>query len=245
MHVHIHTLRCLCHKWEPSGLKHCSVARTKARGEPWQKWHEHDGEEPEASHCSAEEWEFRMLNLALFEHDPGFHTHARACTTCKRLRRLASACCVLGHHEKGYISRRPQSQLCDAHRLPPCPRCTLKQQGVRHCCARGHQHVCTPFPTHRKRKLSSHSRVSHQKPCLSRPTQPLSVSQRSPHCPPTPLAPKCRRPKSPPPPSPPPHACTTGAGGDGCRGYSTSTASCVEAWQVQHSGYLTNTLQRF
>ena len=33
---------------------------------------------------------------------------ATACTTCKRLRRTAEACCALGHHADDHIARRPQ-----------------------------------------------------------------------------------------------------------------------------------------
>ena len=126
-----------------------------------------------------------------------------ACTTCKRLRKSASACYALGHHAVGYVSRRPQSQLCKAHKLPPCPRCALKQWGVRHCCSRGHHRVCTLVPTHRKRTLSAQPLGPNKKRCLWRPARPPTISLRSPHCPPTPLAPKRRRPKSPAPPSPP------------------------------------------
>ena len=79
---------------------------------------------------------------------------ATACTTCKRLRRTAEACCALGHHAEDHIARRPELQLCPLHGLPPCLRCTLKQRGVRHCCQRGHHKVCTPVPVRRKRPLT-------------------------------------------------------------------------------------------
>ena len=127
---------------------------------------------------------------------------ATACTTCKRLRRTAEACCALGHHADDHIARRPQLQLCPLHGLPPCPRCTLKHRGVCHCCQRGHHKVCTPVPVHRKRPLTQ-SQLPNKRP---RPQGSARISTgllRSPHQPPTPLAPKRRRLKSPPPLSPP------------------------------------------
>ena len=128
---------------------------------------------------------------------------ATACTTCKRLRRTAEACCALGHHADDHIARRPQLQLCPLHDLPPCPRCTLKQRGVRHCCQRGHHKVCSPVPTRRKRPLAAHSQLPNKRPCLQGPARISTGLLRSPHQPPTPPAPKRRRPKTPPPPSPP------------------------------------------
>ena len=44
----------------------------------------------------------------------------------------------------GYVDHRPLSKVCQAHGLPPCPRCSLMQRGVRHCCQRGHHKVNTP-----------------------------------------------------------------------------------------------------
>ena len=126
-----------------------------------------------------------------------------ACTTCKRLRRTAEACCALGHHADDHIARRPQLQLCPLHGLPPCPRCTLKQRGVRHCCQRGHHKVCTPAPARRKRPLAAHAQLPNKRPRLQGPARISTGLLRSPHQPPTPPAPKRRRPKTPPPPSPP------------------------------------------
>ena len=128
---------------------------------------------------------------------------ADACTTCKRLRRTAEACCALGHHTDDHIARRPQLQLCPLHGLPPCPRCTLKQRGVRHCCQRGHHKVCTPVPARRKRPLAAHAQLPNKRPRLQGPARISTGLLRSPHQPPTPPAPKRRRPKTPPPPSPP------------------------------------------
>ena len=128
---------------------------------------------------------------------------ATACTTCKRLRRTAEACCALGHHADDHIARRLQLQLCPLHGLPPCPRCTLKQRGVCHCCQRGHHKVCTPVPMHRKRPLTTQSQLPNKRPCLQGPARISTGLPRSPHQPPTPPAPKRRRPKTPPPPSPP------------------------------------------
>ena len=55
-------------------------------------------------------------------------------------------------HTYTHLDRRPLSKTCALHGLPPCPRCTLMQRGVRHCCARGHhkvsQSVCTSTQTH-------------------------------------------------------------------------------------------------
>ena len=124
------------------------------------------------------------------------HT-ALACMTCKRLRKSAEECCKLGHHAASHVARRPQLQLCPLHNLPPCPRCTLKQRGVRHYCDRGHHKVCTPVPAHRKRTLPMQSLLPHKKPCLQRPARHSSGLLRSPHQPPTPPAPKRRRPKTP------------------------------------------------
>ena len=128
---------------------------------------------------------------------------ADACTTCKRLRRTAEACCALGHHVDDHIARRPQLQLCPLHGLPPCPGCTLKQRGVRHCCQRGHHKVCTPVPARRKRPLAAHAQLPNKRPRLQGPARISTGLLRSPHQPPTPPAPKRRRPKTPPPPSPP------------------------------------------
>ena len=124
------------------------------------------------------------------------HTHTHT-------RKSAEECCKLGHHAASHVARRPQLQLCPLHNLPPCPRCTLKHRGVRHCCDRGHHKVCTPVPAHRKRTLPMQSLLPHKKPCLQRPARHSSGLLRSPHQPPTPPAPKRRRPKTPPPPSPP------------------------------------------
>ena len=128
---------------------------------------------------------------------------ATACTTRKRLRRTAEACCALGHHADDHVARTPQLQLCPLHGLPPCPRCTLKQRGVRHCCQRGHHKVCTPVPMRRKRPLTAQSQLPNKRPCLQGPARISTGLLRSPHQPPTPPAPKRRRPKTPPPPSPP------------------------------------------
>ena len=183
--------------------------------------------------------------LAPQQGQPHYTTHKQpACTTCKCLRKSARACCALGHHAVGYVSRRPQSQLCEAHQLPPSPRCVLKQRGVWYCCSWGHHRVCTPVLTHRKRMTSAQPPGPNKKPRLSRPAQPPTISLRSPHCPPTPPAPKRRRPKSPPPPSPP-RACTTQAGGDMHRGRSVTPAFHAAAWKIKVSGYITNTHQRF
>ena len=127
---------------------------------------------------------------------------ATACTTCKRLRRTADACCKLGHHADDHVARRPQLQLCPQHGLPPCPRCTLKQRGVCHCCQRGHHKVCTPVPVRRKRPLTTKSQLLNKRPCLQGPVRISSGLLRSPHQPPTPPAPKRRRPKTPLPHSP-------------------------------------------
>ena len=110
---------------------------------------------------------------------------------------------LLGHHADEHVARRAQLQLCPLHNLPPCPKCTLKQRGVRHCCQRGHHKVCTPVPPHPKRALSTLSPRPHKKPCLQRPTRHPPGLLRSPHQPVTPPAPKRRRPKTPPPRSPP------------------------------------------
>ena len=91
-------------------------------------------------------------------------------TTCKRLRRPASACRAFGPHAMGYVSRRPQSQPCEAHRLPPCPRRTLKQRGVRHCRARGHHRPGTPVPTHQK----AHAFVALS--CTTQKARPLGAN---------------------------------------------------------------------
>ena len=167
---------------------------------------------------------------------------ATACTTYKRLRRTAEACCALGHHADDHIARRPQLQLCPLHGLPPCPRCTLKQSGVRHCCQRGHHKVCTPGPVRRKRPLTQ-SQLPNKRP---RPQGSAHISTgllRSPHQPPTPPAPKRRGPKS-PPPSVPASPISTGAGGDRGRGCRTP-AFRDEARESKHSGYLASKLQRF
>ena len=150
--------------------------------------------------------QFRPFYLGSFHQCTHTHTHthsADACTTCKRLRRTAEACCALGHHADDHIARRPQLQLCPLHGLPPCPRCTLKQRGVRHCCQRGHHKVCTPVPARRKRPLAAHAQLPHKRPRLQGPARISTGLLRSPHQPPTPPAPKRRRPKTPPPPSPP------------------------------------------
>ena len=110
---------------------------------------------------------------------------------------------ALGHHADDHIARRPQLQLCPLHGLPPCPRCTLKQRGVRHCCQRGHHKVCTPVPARRKRPLAAHAQLPNKRPRLQGPARISTGLLRSPHQPPTPPAPKRRRPKTPPPPSPP------------------------------------------
>ena len=128
---------------------------------------------------------------------------ATACTTCKRLRRTVEACCALGHHADDHIARRPQLQLCPLHGLPPCPRCTLKQTGVRHYCQRGHHKVCPSVPTRRKRRLAAHSQPPNKRPRLQGPARISTGLLRSPHQPPAPPAPKRTRPKTPPPPSPP------------------------------------------
>ena len=114
---------------------------------------------------------------------------ATACTTCKRLRRTAEACCALGHHADDHIARRPQLQLCPLHGLPPCPRCTLKQRGVRHCCQRGHHKVCTPVPVRRKRPLTQ-SQLPNKRARLQGPARISTGLLGSPHQPPTPPAPK-------------------------------------------------------
>ena len=168
---------------------------------------------------------------------------ADACTTCKRLRRTAEACCALGHHADDHIARRPQLQLCPLHGLPPCPRCTLKQRGVRHCCQRGHHKVCTPVPARRKRPLAAHAQLPHKRPRLQGLARISTGLLGSPHQPPTPPAPKRRRPKT-PPPSVPTSPSSTGAGGDrgrGCR----PPAFRDEARESKHSGYLASKIQRF
>ena len=99
---------------------------------------------------------------------------ADACTTCKRLRRTAEACCALGHHADDHIARRPQLQLCPLHGLPPCPRCTLKQRGVRHCCQRGHHKVCTQC----LRAGSAHLLHTHNCPTNDHACKGLHVSLR-------------------------------------------------------------------
>ena len=56
------------------------------------------------------------------------------CVTCKRLGLSAAACCAKGRHAPGYVDRRPPSRVCQTHGLLPCPRYTLMQRGVQHCC---------------------------------------------------------------------------------------------------------------
>ena len=164
------------------------------------------------------------------------HTHTHA------LRRTAEACCALGHHADDHIARRPQLQLCPLHGLPPCPRCTLKQRGVRHCCQRGHHKVCTPVPTRRKRPLAAHSQLPNKRPCMQGPARISTGLPRSPHQPPPLQPPNAGGRKH--PPSVPTSPSATGAGGDRGRGCRTP-AFRDEARKSKHSGYLASTLQRF
>ena len=122
-----------------------------------------------------------------------------AFVTCKCLRLSATACCTKGHHATGHVDRCLLSKVCQLHGLPPCPRCALMQRGFRHCCGRGHHKMVTPG----KALAKGHHR--HMMPhtndhgcTLQQSTKELPCSL---HIPPTPLAPKRRRPKSPNPPS--------------------------------------------
>ena len=44
----------------------------------------------------------------------------------------------------GYVDHRPLSKVCQTHGVLPCPRRTVTEQGIRHCCQRGHHKVNTP-----------------------------------------------------------------------------------------------------
>ena len=118
-----------------------------------------------------------------------------------KVARQACAGCAPGKHSP--VDRRPLSKVYQAHGLPPFPRCTLMQRGVRHCCQRGHHKVNTPHKCLGKRTAPAPASASKW-PWL-RPAAPAhsQMHPRSPHIPPTPPAPKRWRPKSPIPPSPP------------------------------------------
>ena len=124
-----------------------------------------------------------------------------ACVTCKRLRLSAAVYFAKGHHVPGYVDRRPLSKVRQTHGLPPCPRCTLMQRGVRHCCQCGHHKVNTPHKGLGKRTAPAPA-GTNKRPQLQLAAPAHSRMQlRSPHLPPTPPAPKRRRPKSLIPPS--------------------------------------------
>ena len=185
-------------------------------------------------------------------HNVHTHTHthtqsqcaqhsATACTTCKRLRRTAEACCALGHHADDHIARRPQQQLCPLHGLPPCPRCTLKQRGVCHCCQRGHHKVCTgagapEAPTYTVA-------TAQQTTTPARVCTYLHGSAEVPTPTPHPSGPQTQEAEV-TPPSVPASPSSTGAGGDRGRGCRTP-AFRDEARESKHSGYLASKIQRF
>ena len=134
-----------------------------------------------------------------------------ACVTCKRLRLSAAVCCARGHHAPGYVDHRPLSQVGQAQGLLPCPRCSLKQRGVRQCCQCGHHKVNTPHKGVGKRIAPAPARANKRPRLLSAAPAHSRMQLRSPHLPPTPPAPKRWRPKSLIPPPPRPH------GRRGCR----------------------------
>ena len=127
-----------------------------------------------------------------------------ACVTCKRLCLSAATCRAKGHHAPGYVDQRPLSEVCQTHGLPPCLCCALVQRGVWHCCQQGHHKVNTPHKCLGKRTAPAPAGTS-KRPRLQSAAPAHSRMHAHPHSryiPPTPLAPKRRRPKSPIPPFP-------------------------------------------
>ena len=122
------------------------------------------------------------------------------CVTCKRLRPSAAVCCARGHHAPRYVDRKPLSKVCQAHGLPPCPRCSLMQRGERHCCQRGQQKVDTPHKGLPKKIARAPAGANKRPQLLSAAPAHSRMQLRSSHLPPTPPAPKRRRPKSAIPP---------------------------------------------
>ena len=81
----------------------------------------------------------------------------------------------------------------------PCPGCTVKQQGGRHCCQRGHH---KPHTEKRTLECLQSAERPYKRLCLP-PKRPHTTKalRLPPHVTPTPPAPKQRRPKIPQPPS--------------------------------------------
>ena len=182
-----------------TGLAHTHThARARSRPVPSHRWWTHT---TVPIHYHAQAPEPPALRPTRVTH------HMEACITCKRLCKCAHTCCSLGHHETGYLPRRPQPLLYEKHHLLPNPRCTTKQRGVRHCCNRGHHKVCTRVLVSRKRNSPQLAQPPHKHTCLSQsaPHNQSKVSMRSLHHPLTPPAPKRRKLKEQLPLSPQPH----------------------------------------